>query len=421
MRLSFKTRVVLLLTLLLITCQRSEKPEVVSVAYDRNEFFNVDYSMILENQVDLRLSEIADSIYYIVMETDSGNLFHNLAEPFFTEKYIFIDNVYHILMFSRNGRFIRSIGKKGRGPGEIDIIRQMSVLDSLETIIVQLNWVRKLYFFSYEGEFMKSTPVPDLDKIIVMPDGRRLYYTDPAYGFEKSVFALTKENGDTCSMVRNHFFWNTKGYTLVAGYHLFKHFYSCSSTLHMKSMYNDTVYCIRGDSIVPEYFIDLGAYKLPQELRPEVRLGGFDLFLEEASGYRFATSFESGDRLFITSQDYSDKEAELKWNMIYNRHLNNGLLVTDQSSNPSAILNDIDGGADFWPVGAINDSTVYMLIPSFKLSGSENRKKYSDKQALDQTKNADFIRMAKSIGEADNPVIMVVRLKKRGETNGRSD
>ena len=59
---------------------------------------------------------------------------------------------------------------------------------------------------------------------------------------------------------------------IMIGYPVFEPYYFSQNKYHLKSMYNDTVYGISSDKIKPEYLINLGKYKLPNQRRPE-RLG----------------------------------------------------------------------------------------------------------------------------------------------------
>jgi len=389
---------------------RKSEPEKV---YDRNQFFDVDYHGILEQPSLLNLSEIADSIWYVRLETNDSCLLHNYAEYFFTDKYIFIDNVQQILMFDRGGKFIRTIGKQGRGPGEIGLIRYLSVIDDEQLLVVQTNWSRKLFYFSYEGDFVKSVNVPDVFNIKVLQGDRQIFFDFCAWGFEDYMFALRNSEGDTTSVVLNHFKWENKsGRTMTVGYHLFIPFYEYGGTVSMKSMYNDTVYQVRGDEIVPEYFLNLGNFELSEEYRPEVSDAGIEYLRDGSNDKRFAVSFEASEKLFISSQPYFNADETKQWNMIYDRRTGGGNLVVDNDGSPGMITNDIDGGVDFWPVKSVNDSTLIMRILPGDLIGEENLKTFVVKAAVDQVKKKQFLAMRDKIEETDNPVLMFVRINR---------
>ncbi|MDT8401879.1 MAG: hypothetical protein RQ743_09295 [Bacteroidales bacterium] len=85
----------------------------------------------------------------------------------------------------------------------------------------------------------------------------------------------------------------------TVSYHLFVPFYFFNNAISFKSTHNDTVYNVTGDSIKPEYLVDLRKYQLPQEDRIEVpSSGGFEGFAERSKGYRFCSVFEVGDCIY---------------------------------------------------------------------------------------------------------------------------
>jgi len=378
-------------------------------SYDRDKFFVVDYESILDKKSVVSLSELADDIEYICLETNDKCLLRSTAEYFFTDDYIFVENVEYILQFDRKGNFIKQIGTPGRGPGEIGLIRQLSVLDNKKQLTAQTNWARKLYYFSYDGDFLKSVPVKDVRRIKAIPGERLVYFDGCVYGHEDYMFALVNTEGDTLDVVNNHYKWeNETGFVGTMSYHLFVPFYFYNNAISFKSMHNDTVYNVAGDSIRPEYLVDLGKYQLPQEDRIEVpSSGGFEGFAERSKAYRFCSVFEADEMLFISSSGYQDR---IRYNMIYDRPGATGRLLVDNNNDPGSIINDIDGGPDFWPKAAVNDTTLYMPILPLDLKKKELRDKIMN-SGVDPQNYSSLLEMINSLDENDNPVLMIVRLK----------
>ncbi|TFH34676.1 MAG: 6-bladed beta-propeller [Bacteroidia bacterium] len=402
-----KVTIYLILFIIVSCVNRTDNSEVEDV-YNRDLFFFVDYEQIIDQEAQINLSELVSGVEYVRLETNDSCLLHRFADYHFTKDFIFVDNVTYILQFDREGNFIKQIGKPGRGPGEIGLIRILSVLDDQQLLVVQTNWARKLYYFSYVGEFIESVKISDAWNIVALPEERLLLFEGCVYGQEEYMFLLTNSEGDTTDVVLNHYKWENKtGNVMTVGYHLFYPFYRYNKSTHFKSMHNDTVYFERGDSITPEYLIDLGKYTLPQEYRPEVLSTGTG-FNEKSKGYRFATSLEANNILFIASQDYSTEE---QYNIIYNRPEGVGNLLIDKSGSPSGLMNNFDGGLDFWPKGAVDDNTLFMPILPHQIIGDKNLAEFSGKETLDPEKKKLFLEMVNSLSENDNPILMIVKLK----------
>ena len=406
-----KWTVFLSLSILLAGCSGSTEEKATS--YDRDMFFTVNYEETLTNKRSLNLSDIAGKIEYIRLETNDDCLLTLKPDFYFTDKYIFVNNSKQILQFDRKGRFIKQIGRHGRGPGEIGLIRQLTVLDDEKLLIAQTNWARKLYYFNYEGEFLRQRKVQDIYRIIGLPGNRLLNFDYCSGGAEEYIFVLTNSQGDTTGVVKNHYNWeNTAGYGAVVSYDLFRPFYEYMGNTYFKSRHNDTVYQAIGDTISPAYFIDLGKYLLPQELRLEALNTSpatrFQDFKEGSRGYRFVSTLEADEKLFISSQDYQD--GEVQYNMLYYRPESRSTLMVDDTGYPSGILNNLDGGPDFWPIGTVNDSTAYMwLLPHEILHNGYELEKVTGETENRQLSN--FKEVLDKIKEDDNPVLMLVYLK----------
>lgn len=97
--------------------------------------------------------------------------------------------------------------------------------------------------------------------------------------------------------------------------------------------------------------------------------------------------------------------------MLYYRSEAMGSLLVDDSGNPSGLINDMDGGPEFWPVGSVNDSTVYMLIQAHEFM---NKTGPSDIPEVTETKPGQFSNLKDIINdvkEDDNAILMLVYLK----------
>ena len=61
----------------------------------------------------------------------------------------------HIKVFDRNGNYVKTIGKKGQGPGEIGRTNYVSITSENEIMVLD-GGNRRLAFFTLEGEFLKN-------------------------------------------------------------------------------------------------------------------------------------------------------------------------------------------------------------------------------------------------------------------------
>ncbi len=403
-----KNSLLLFALLLLTQCHNGGKKELEN-SDKREDLFEINYENILRIKKSNSLSDIASDVRYIPFETGKDHLISRKPQYHFSDSLIFVGNNDHILVYDYSGKFIRKIGTPGRGPGEIDLIRIISVIEKEQIIIVQTNWSRKLMYFSFDGKFIKSIPIPmDVFEIQALDMDQLIIYYSCSQGFEEYLYVLSNGNWDTISTVNNHYKWtNNTGLTGMIGYDSFKPFYRYHDQIYFKSMYNDTVFTVLDNKIKPTYFINLGKYHLPNELRPEPPQSALR-FRSENDNYFFASVMEAGDMIFVTTENY---KANINKNILFNSHTLEGSFLVNKSNEPSGIINDWDNGMEFWPEGNVNDSEIFMTISSLTLKTIPNEGDFNKATARFPEKKQALKEMIDKLNETDNPVLMLVKLK----------
>ncbi|HOU02374.1 MAG: 6-bladed beta-propeller [Bacteroidales bacterium] len=404
-----KNLVFIILILLICSCTNrkglKKDPEA-------DGFFDINFEQALDNKQELSLSQMASDVEYVKLETDDDYMVRPVVRYFFTDSLIFISNNNEILKFSRDGKFLKKIGAPGKGPGEIDLIRCTSFLPDERLIAVQLNWKRELLFFSFDGELVKTEKFDGrIWNIMVLPGKKYIDYEVGGAGTEEYTFCLMDENRDTLSVVQNYGKWVSPPRTMsiMIGYPDFEPFYFARGIYHFKAMYNDTVYFEDSGRILPGYFIDMGKYRLPDELRPE-RLGPEQVqkFMDNSDNYCFPVVQETGNRIFLTGHSYGEQASKL---ILYDKSDHEGLLLTDSEGDAKGFINDWDGGPDFWPVGSVNDNQVFMPLTVMNLQKiiEKNKEKKRDvRYPVEQTQLEELVSGSEV---TDNPILMIVTLK----------
>lgn len=409
MKITFLT----LIVLLIFSCKNNSKTESSVTAVDPGKFFEIDLEKGFDNKQTVPLSQIASDVEYIVLETGEECMVRPVVRYYFTDSLILIRNFDHILKYSHDGKFIKRIGASGRGPGEIDVIRNMSVLPDKKTLTVQKNYQREMLFFSFTGELIKTLNYePQIESFKILPDGNYLTYESGADGTEEIMFCLMNQNWDTLSTVSNYSKWTSAPSTMqiMIGYPEFEPFYFSQNLCHLKSMYNDTVYKISSGKIVPEYFINLGKYKLPGELRPE-RLGISQVqkFRDNCHNYFFAQVFAASDKIFLSALNYGKSETSRY--LVYNKLNSEFTSLTGDDDKSTGFVNDWDGGVDFWPTGQLNEKQVFMPITPLRLKKLLSENGIGKNGIKYPELKSKLEKLISSVDETDNPVLMVVTLK----------
>lgn len=77
---------------------------------------------------EVPLSSIGSSVEYIALESSPESYFSVRRQISLSENYILVADkqLNRVLLFNRDGKFLRQIGKSGKGPGEFPKIMELA-------------------------------------------------------------------------------------------------------------------------------------------------------------------------------------------------------------------------------------------------------------------------------------------------------
>lgn len=404
-----------IIALVLLVCSFQNKPNEnkSSLLIAPDKFFVINYEELLGKKQTIGLSQLATQVEYVKLESSKDCVIGRNPRFFFTDSLIFVGNIDHVLRFSRNGKFLGRIGKSGKGPEEIDILITMSIIPDKKLVVIQKDIPKKLMYFTFDGKFVKDVSIPRIESLKVLNNEMFIAYNSGNTGIDEYNFQLTNANRDNLSFVKNNDKWrNSVPSSLMIMYPYFEPFYEYQNRCYFKSIYNDTVYYISGNKIVPGYFIHLGKYKLPPELRPEKVWmsdnANKELLLKKENDSFYCNVLEDAGKIFLTSLNF--RHNDIKFFLVDKKN-NTGNLLINEDRKSVGFVNDWDGGSDFWPKGNVSDTKVFMPINilNFQKALEENKKKigsikYPEKQSQLQ-------KLVSDSDITDNPILMIVTLK----------
>lgn len=407
-----KSKMLLILFILNMGCMsKNDKNKDNEDFQSDNSFYTINFTDMLKKQQEILISDIADSIKYIALETSPSSLLGSINDAKFTKDYFFI---YHngttslLSQFDKNGHFIRNIGRIGRGPEEYLGIRAFSIDEENKLIFIHLNFKNKILIYSFDGEYVKSINIDrEYTEIVWNRDSLFMCFREPTIGNEEYVFTEINGNGDILQGVSNYCFWENK-LTPIVSVRLRNRsiFYRFDNHLHFKGWYNDTIYSYDNNKIIPKFLVDMGKYKLPDELRFERQIEVFP------SEYYWYCVNETSGYVFIHFAPFPSPDEKMSLNggyLCYNKKTKTGNTLKNENGK-IGFVNDLDGGPEFIPEYT-NDSLAFHFIEAADI------KKYlaTDKSlepTLKYPKQKDMlIKQLNGLNEADNPMIMVVKLK----------
>ena len=157
--------------ILLISCnsKTSKTTTIIEKANEGNEdtlFRVIDLANNLKPCGDsLLLSDIVEDVEYVKLETADNGLVGAMNRGYVSDSAIFYTSSGnttpppHIFMFDRfTGKFIRTIGKSGQGPGEMHWPIGVVAKDSL--VYISSTYRNELFVHKIKnGEFVKCIPL----------------------------------------------------------------------------------------------------------------------------------------------------------------------------------------------------------------------------------------------------------------------
>lgn len=357
--------------------------------------FEFDPRNVIEK--DISLNEIADDIFYIPLD--------NIYPISLIYNYYFIDNSIYlsskdigIMIFSREGKMQKKIGTIGRGPGEYYRHTKFTVDNIKGTIYIQdSDNIIKVY--SKNGEFLRNISFKEYSGNIDLAK----FYSSRLFLFNYLQFGDSKYNWIIIDTLGNviktkertlPIFWSNWG--AESGTYFFK------DDLIYWNSYNDTVYRITSDlNSETSFLISPGEYRLPQtQFDPQQKL----------SQYMLLKSIFETNKFWVIYYFFNKKKTMA----IIEKKTRKSYMICWETSEYGGIINNLDGGTKFFPTYYYTENNrEYMvgLIEPFQLKTQISSEEFINSTPKYPEKKKELIKLAESLNESDNPVLMLVRLK----------
>lgn len=393
-----KPTYILFLILIISSCNTSD-----------DNLYKIDPRTFIENKISL--SDIADDIKYIPLDNNI---------PFINFKYVITPNALYvaakgigILRFDWEGRLIKVIGNRGRGPGEFWYGMAFTIDDITGNVFVLDPGIVKVY--SPSGIFLRD--------ILLKEYAGGYGFRDLEIYNSLLFFPDYLPRGDS---KYSWVFLDTLGHLVAKKENSVPPFqpniemegsiYRFENKLFYYNYFNDTIFSISPDlSNSGAYLFAQGDHRWPKE-RLETNLESqFNSKLYKL--FRPARMFETKHYIFL-EYAYLDKWAIC----LIDKKTKKTFLALKYEEIPGSIVkskacivNDIDGGL---PLSEIkyyfenNEEYFTTLINPFDLIKYISSDEFKILTPKYPEKKKELERLANSLKETDNPVLMMVRLKK---------
>ena len=395
----------ILLFLFLVSCSNNKTA--------RDELFVIDPRTFVENQITL--ADIADDISYVPFD-DTILLGVTYSNEITTDNiYISMRDV-GILKYDRQGKFVGIIARRGRGPGELQYGFNFAVDERTGNVfVIDHSYITKVY--SDNGTFLREISLNSIEEFgwggdIAIFNSLLFYPNSLGTGNSKYAWVFLDTLGNLVASKKNsvpHFQTNSERDATI---------YKFGNRLSYFNYFNDTIFSISPDlSYKGEYLFAQGEHRWPKN---GITTGS----IAETSAQIFKL-FDPGKiletkRFIIERYSYLDiggtcfidkksKKTFLPIKLIENPTWQN---VRKYTSN---LINNLDGGMALKSFNyySENDSEyLTSFIDPFSLKTYISSEEFKNSTAKYPEKKKELEKLASSLKETDNPVLMLVRLKK---------
>lgn len=375
----------------------------------------IDMNEGFSNPAEIKLSEIADSIRYVVLSKDKQELIGDISKIQISDNYIYLRSGSDGLVkrFDMTGKFLNSFGNTGRGPKEYLPGSVYSTSSNDDKIFIFRSVMDSYLVFESNGNYVETIDFPVSRTLF---DFRSL--SDSAFlctfFFIGSIMKDYTENPFNCSA--GLFDFNGNPLKLIE--HPLKNAdISESDARNMVSMApsitffdnriilipdGDTIYEINSKSIFPGYVINWG--NIPHNQSKE------DFFFRQSGPSNKASIWslilETYDRTFFRVTRGTEY-------YIFEYNKTSGRVRSMTFERDKGFINDLDGGDSFFPYYTNRTGDIWIIEEDAFSFKEKNSPEFLDKsEAVYPEMKEKLKTFADDLKQDDNPVLKIVYLKK---------
>lgn len=374
--------------LLLSSC----KSETSSNKDTDHNFTNVSVNL---EEKSIKLSELFETIMPVYMETNDSSLIGENPKVLFTKRYIFIRTNNTIKIFDFEGKFLRSIDRKGEGSEEYIGISDFYVNEKPERIEILDTRQKKVLSYNYDGEFLGDVSLSFWGNEITRDAENNLFVYS---GYDRNEDNIYKFN--VIDEKERHSF-NEIDEKKSQFLHIMNQIYfhkNFDDDILFFEPFNDTIYTLHNSTIKPKYVISYNGHNVPESFYTNNDFSDVFEFFQEYNKHDYVNStynvIESNDKLlfycrkggekYLVVYDKTDKTAH-SYNKIVDDLFSDGLELPFQNE-------------DF--LFFAENNVVLFFVQSYWLI-----------EQKDKIVSDNFKLIMQDLNEEDNPVLMVGKMK----------
>jgi len=351
----------------------------------------------------LKLSDInVKDVDYIPLETNDASLFNGIHKIIVSGSDIYINDYQtSFLRFGNDGSFKNRFNRQGRGPEEygdsydftIDTISQELYVNSISS--------KKIYRYTNQGKFLDYFSAPKGTSTIMFADGNILCHRPYLIGNLESYLVMVDKKGNVIEEFPSYKYKTELNSRF--GYINEIIWFRFNNNLYIKDIHSDTVFLFNNKQFMPQYVLNHGGKTITPKARSQFNTE--DKFLELGAKYTVEIDVWRVGNYIISGFMYDKKfffyASEINGDKGHFGNLKRGF------------INDIDGGPNlsYQTIYSYDDNTLLAWIDSYTLIAHLKSDQFKNSTPKYPEKKKELEKLANSLNEDDNPVLMLVKLK----------
>lgn len=376
--------------LLLFSCNQKVKEiqivenEAITIDPDKHEVYN-DLSNILQ-----------DSIKIIQLETTDECLIATVNRVEFKNDKIFISDYINqkIFIFNSEGKYLKSIGKSGNGPGEIRNLGDFTFVG--DSLFIQDGYARKYLIYNTNGDYLGNLPYKTHHHDIVSFDNI-LYFVSNYFYSDLGFYNLFRYDLDT-KKTNSYIPFDEKIQKNGSAWGINRQISKYKDSALLLYPLNDTIFEVSKNNVNPRYTIRFSKHNIPENIKDKDGSIIFSLahrdgyikglhHLQNSKDYLLGIYTEGNSYRYITI-DKKTLKYKIGKNLIIKNYGNLSLLTFYTTSNDELI--------------SILDADLFHSL--WKNNYSKNI--FENKKVEEKLKNT-----VESLSEDNNPVLFIFKFK----------
>jgi hypothetical protein len=404
----------------------------MSKSQENNSLTLININVNIKKMEVVKLSQFTNNIKYVLLENKENLTVVSNTKVDISDNMILIGHATGCILYDIDGHFISKIGNKGRGPGEYPYVTNLCIGKNSK---IYLSDTENLYEYNKDGSFVKKYVNCFLNENYYLPswilfeDSMFFGHVPNSTGKNEYKALIVDKFANVKLYYRNYIFFNRIG-SPTSSMENQAHIYKFKNTIFYKELYNDTLFHLSAQlKLIPKYTFNLGRFKEPLSERENLLLYKpykyphlFNVFQTE--NYLFL-DYLLGD--YFPAKRLTPKPTPfpvpdpIMYNTlsalgIYEKKTGNLIFCEPTSTdNPlftSGMYNDYDAGPRFFPKKQVNDSTMVMWIDAKQLKDHVASDDFINNTPKYPEKKRELEKLANSMSEFDNAVLMFVTFNK---------